>query len=159
MPSSCPCGTNKTYDECCGVFLEKKDLPQTPEQLMRSRYTAYSLANIDYIKNTMKGQSLVNFNAGEAELWAKRVTWLGLDVLKADPTNTNIGFVEFCARFLEHGQVKTIHELSEFYRENGSWFYISGVSKEKPSPKKPAVSRNSPCPCGSGKKFKNCHAK
>jgi len=25
--------------------------------------------------------------------------------------------------------------------------------------KRPAIGRNDPCPCGSGKKFKNCHGR
>ena len=29
----------------------------------------------------------------------------------------------------------------------------------EPEPKKPKVGRNEPCPCGSGKKFKQCHGK
>ncbi|CAM4394028.1 MAG: hypothetical protein LEGION0403_FIIPPAGN_00781 [Legionella sp.] len=156
----CPCGTQKTYEQCCGLYLEKKQLPQTPEQLMRSRYTAYSLANIDYIKNTMKGQMLVGFNSIEAEQWANSVTWLGLEVLSAEPPDSDTGFVEFCARLMDHGQAKVIHELSEFHREDGSWFYVNGVNKEKPAKiKKQQISRNGPCPCGSGKKYKNCHAK
>jgi len=35
------------------------------------------------------------------------------------------------------------------------------LSKEKPKPKRtgPKVGRNDPCPCGSGKKYKNCCGK
>jgi preprotein translocase subunit SecA len=35
------------------------------------------------------------------------------------------------------------------------------VTKEKPKPKRtgPKVGRNDPCPCGSGKKYKNCCGK
>ena len=69
--SLCPCGSQHLYDSCCGLYLDKKQKPQTPEQLMRSRYTAYSVANIDYIKNTMQGNPLIGFNEQEAEKWAK----------------------------------------------------------------------------------------
>lgn len=155
--SSCPCGSAKTYASCCGLYLEKKELPQTPEQLMRSRYTAYSLARTDYIKNTMKGKALIGFDESEAQQWAKQATWLGLEVIRAEPTASNTGFVEFAARFLERNQVKVIHEISEFHREDGFWFYVSGVTQ--PVVNEPQVARNKPCPCGSGKKFKNCHAK
>ncbi|WP_071131135.1 preprotein translocase subunit SecA [Enterococcus timonensis] len=33
------------------------------------------------------------------------------------------------------------------------------VAAQKPVKKMPMVGRNDPCPCGSGKKFKNCHGK
>jgi SEC-C motif domain protein len=157
--SLCPCRSANTYETCCGPYIEKQQQPQTPEQLMRSRYSAYSLGKIDHIKNTMKGGALIGFNAMTAEQWAKQVTWLGLEILQAEPTTTDVGFVEFIARFLEHGQVKTIHEFSEFHREHDFWFYVSGVNKLQPLKiKNPQVARNAPCPCGSGKKFKNCHA-
>ena len=86
--------------------------------------------------------------------------WINLEVIKSSMDSSEIGFVEFIARFSEQNQVKTIHELSEFHKENGCWFYISGVHKQGLDKiSKPKTARNGPCPCGSGKKFKNCHAK
>ncbi|WP_131779537.1 YchJ family protein [Legionella bozemanae] len=158
--SSCPCGSQNTYELCCGLYIDNKQLPETPEQLMRSRYTAYSMGKMDYIKNTMKGKALTGFNEIEAEQWAKSVTWIDLEVMHQSMSGPDKGFVEFTARFSEHDQIKFIHELSEFHKENGRWFYIDGVHKEKLNKiSKPKVARNAPCPCGSGKKFKNCHAK
>ncbi|MCE0724115.1 MULTISPECIES: YchJ family protein [Legionella] len=158
--SSCPCGSQNTYELCCGLYIDNKQLPETPEQLMRSRYTAYSMGKIDYIKNTMKGNALISFNEMEAGQWAKSVTWIDLEVMHTSMSGPDKGFVEFAARFSEHNQIKIIHELSEFHKETGRWFYVDGVHKAKLNKtSKPKVSRNAPCPCGSGKKFKNCHAK
>lgn len=158
--SLCPCGSEKTYETCCGLYIDQQQNPQTPEQLMRSRYTAYSKAKIDYIQKTMKDKALMGFDALAAQEWAQKATWLGLDVIQAEPTTSDIGHVEFAARFLEQGELKTIHEVSEFHKENGVWFYISGQHKKTQAKiKKPQTPRNAPCPCGSGKKFKNCHAK
>ncbi|MBI2785013.1 MAG: YchJ family protein [Legionella longbeachae] len=158
--SLCPCGSQNNYENCCALFVDKKQLPKTPEQLMRSRYTAYSLGKIDYIKNTMKGQALIGFNALEAEKWAKNVKWINLDVIQASMTTPDVGFVEFTARFSENNQIKIIHEVSEFHRENGAWLYVSGKHKHASNKiTKAKTARNAPCPCGSGKKFKNCHAK
>jgi preprotein translocase subunit SecA len=40
-------------------------------------------------------------------------------------------------------------------------FYNSNEEQEKPKPQpirvEKTVGRNGPCPCGSGKKYKNCH--
>ncbi|QMT60627.1 MULTISPECIES: YchJ family protein [unclassified Legionella] len=158
--SLCPCGSQNKYELCCGLYLEKQQHPQTPEQLMRSRYTAYSMGKIDYIKKTMKGKALVGFNELQAEQWAKSVTWVSLEVLNSNIPDPNIGYVEFAARYSEDNTIKIIHELSEFHKENDRWFYVSGVHKQGlEKTKKPKVARNAPCPCGSGKKFKNCHAK
>jgi preprotein translocase subunit SecA len=35
----------------------------------------------------------------------------------------------------------------------------SGPVRQEPIKAAPKVGRNEPCPCGSGKKFKNCHGK
>ena len=51
-----------------------------------------------------------------------------------------------------------LHEKAEFAREDGAWIYTRPV-REGPAPVRitaPKVGRNDPCPCGSGKKFKNC---
>jgi SEC-C motif-containing protein len=157
--SQCPCGTSIAYDLCCGIYIENKQLPQTPAQLMRSRYTAYSLTNIEYIKNTMLGKALLGFNEAEALKWAQSVNWLGLEIIQAEPTSTEVGFVEFIARFMDHEQVKSIHERSEFHKKEHRWFYVDGtLKKANLKPKKLQIARNGPCPCGSGKKYKNCHA-
>lgn len=158
--SFCPCGSQRTYEQCCGVYIDTEQYPQTPEQLMRSRYSAYSLAKIDYITKTMKGAPLVNFNPQEAKVWAQSITWIGLTVMQSFMETPEKGFVEFSATFLDRNRLKVIHELSEFNKENDLWFYVNGTNRElsdKNNNKK--IARNSPCPCGSGKKFKNCHEK
>lgn len=158
--SLCPCGSQTNYNECCGMYIDDNQCPQHPEQLMRSRYTAYSLAKIDYITKTMKGKPLINFNPDEAKAWSERVTWINLNVLQSYLETPEKGFVEFSAVFLEQNKLKTIHELSEFHQEHNIWFYVDGTTRQLENKNRnPTIPRNSPCPCGSGKKFKNCHEK
>ena len=66
----CSCGSNSTYLQCCGQFIDGLSLPITPEALMRSRYTAYTLADIAYIKKTMRGKATIGFDETEAGHWA-----------------------------------------------------------------------------------------
>ncbi len=146
---SCPCSSNQEYPQCCGLFLETSNIPQTPEKLMRSRYSAYTLANVDYIQKTMRGKASMNFDAHKAAGWAISVYWLGLEVIK-----TQANQVEFKASYLEKDSIKTIHEISTFENIDGCWFYTEGEQIREPSIK---ISKNSSCPCGSGRKFKNCH--
>ena len=47
----CPCG-GEDLETCCGRFIHGAEQPQTPEQLMRSRYTAYALAEETYLRAT-----------------------------------------------------------------------------------------------------------
>lgn len=123
--TNCPCGSNKLYLDCCGAFITGNAIPATPEELMRSRYTAYSKANIDYIVKTMKGPAAKDYDKKEAEQWAKTVIWLGLEVLSSRLEDKR-GWVEFIAHYSVAGKKEKIHELSEFHREGGYWYYVDG---------------------------------
>jgi len=156
--NKCPCGSEKSYEQCCGVFISGKALPKTPEQLMRSRYTAYSQANIDYIVATMKGKVAEGYDKKAAKKWAEKVEWLSLTILNTkDGADENSGFVEFIADYRYQDKNQKMHEVSEFRRENEHWLYVDRVqSKNAPLSKSEKIGRNDPCSCGSGKKFKKC---
>lgn len=156
----CPCGSNRIYKDCCGLFIDGKSLPKTAEALMRSRYTAYCIANMDYIKKTMQGKPLVEFQELTAMQWTRSVQWIGLKIIQtnSDSSDQDTGFVEFIATYREQGALANIHEVSQFKRINGNWYYVDGQEVIKPALKQ-KISRNAPCPCGSMKKFKHCHAR
>jgi len=46
---ACPCKSGKSYGECCEPFHKQKEVPQTPPQVVRSRFSALVLKDIDYI--------------------------------------------------------------------------------------------------------------
>ncbi len=126
LMNNCPCNSGQNYSDCCGLFIDNKQLPRTPEQLMRSRYTAYTQANIEYIAKTMKPPASNGFDPDAALAWARQVTWLGLEVIQSRMENDSIGFVEFCAHYKEDNKRCTLHELSEFHLEMDQWYYING---------------------------------
>lgn len=117
---NCPCGSNQSYLNCCGLFIEHKHLPKTAEQLMRSRYCAYALNNIDYIYETMRGTPRQGFSKKQAESNNALIKWQKLDVLHATDST-----VEFIASYInEAGQTGNMHEKSLFKQKNNRWFYI-----------------------------------
>lgn len=154
----CPCGSQKNYSSCCEPFITRKQYPKTPEALMRSRYCAYTMADIDYVKETMAGKALAGFQALEAKRWAKRVTWIKLKVLHSVIESPSLGYVEFEASFVDDAHLKSIHEKSEFLFDKGRWYYVDGIHLPTHE-HKPIISRTAECPCGSLRKFKNCHGK
>jgi len=151
----CACGSKHTYQHCCEPYLTYQKTPDTPEALMRSRYTAYTKGDIGYIEQTMQGRAAIGFSAADSLLWARRVIWLDLHILRVNEDG-NTGQVEFIARFIDDGRVHKMHEVSDFVYEGGQWFYVDGKQTQH-APQK--IARNTTCPCGSGKKFKQCHAK
>ncbi len=122
----CPCGSEKTFTTCCDLYISGKHVANTPEALMRSRYSAYTKANIPYIQKTMRGPASQDYNPDEAFAWAKQSEWLGLKVIKSHQQNSNKGYVEFIAQFKINQQTQQIHEYSEFECIDGIWYYIDG---------------------------------
>lgn len=155
--TECPCGLKKEYDDCCGAFISGASIPKTPEELMRSRYTAFTQAKIDYIGKTMKGSALKDFDKPGTKQWAEQSQWLGLEIIKSS-ANGNTGAVEFIAQYRQGKKLCKIHELSKFSLENGRWYYIDGqiIAEKAQIHTSNRIGRNDKCPCGSGKKYKKC---
>lgn len=95
---------------------------------MRSRYTAYTLANIAYIAHTMTGPAAIGFNPSEAEQWAKSVRWKKLEVLSS-AAHDNKGEVNFRAHFSQKGHPQVLAEHSLFEKINGLWKYTDRKQK------------------------------
>ena len=49
--SDCPCGSGNDFDQCCEPLLEDRRRPQTAEELLRSRYTAFTVHDIRYVRH------------------------------------------------------------------------------------------------------------
>ncbi|MCX7120640.1 MAG: YchJ family metal-binding protein [Gammaproteobacteria bacterium] len=121
---TCPCNDTQSFHNCCQPYLRGEKTAGTPEILMRSRYTAYTLADIAYIQKTMRQKAAKDYDPVSAKKWALSVQWLGLTVIDAPPAIGNIGTVTFTALFSEQGVTRSIHEKSIFEKINNEWFYI-----------------------------------
>jgi SEC-C motif domain protein len=159
----CPCCSEKPFDECCGPILEGVRVAETAEALMRSRYTAYTNGNIEYVKNTTHRTALDEFDEESARKWSKSSTWQGLEIVSTENGghNDTEGVVEFVAHYLQDGKEERHHERSLFKKEGRKWFFMDGeIVGPKPFVREtPKVGRNAPCPCNSGKKYKKCCGK
>ncbi len=125
---NCNCGTNRPYEHCCQPYIKGKENAPTAEALMRSRYTAFTIADIDYLMKTHHASTRPIKDKLEIFNWAKSVKWMGLNVINTQnggPSDTK-GMVEFKALYLENGILQAIHEKSLFRKEKGIWYYVSG---------------------------------
>ena len=123
----CPCGARFTYSECCGRYIDEGILPATPLVLMKSRYTAYTQSNIDYIAQTQCAPANQDFDAVGAKQWAQSVEWVSLKILKATRPKHGRGQVEFVASFRQDGLIAQMQECSLFEEIDGRWFYASAI--------------------------------
>lgn len=122
--SHCPCG-GADYARCCGRFIDDGEIPQTAEQLMRSRYTAYTLHKEAYLKATWHPTTRPVDTIAQDD----GTKWLGLEVRKHVPDGDK-ATVEFVARYKIGGRAHRLHEVSRFVREEGKWFYVDGSFPE-----------------------------
>ncbi len=128
MSEYCPCGNNKTYIDCCEPYITEKSLPQTAEQLMRSRYTAHTKGKVDYILKTHDAVAPSIKERKKMLKWMNSAEWLGLAIVKTEKgqKEDDSGWVEFRAIYLENGAMEAMHEKSFFKRYKGVWMYVSG---------------------------------
>lgn len=121
--SPCPCGSAKHYENCCGRYLNQGGTAATAENLMRSRYSAYTLQREDYLLTTWHPDT----RPTSLELTGQPAQqWIGLTIKRHEQTAANRAIVEFVARYKINGRAYRLHEVSRFVREDGVWLYVDG---------------------------------
>jgi len=124
MKKKCVCGSQKPFAECCEPLLNESQSAATPEQLMRSRYSAYSLGGYgNYLLKTWfapmaKGLSIEELSRSDTE-------WVGLQIVDSGVSG-NSGWVEFKAVYKDKNRPMEIHEKSVFTLQGQRWFYVGG---------------------------------
>ena len=160
---SCVCGVGRTNEECCLPVIRGEKSATTAEQLMRARYAAHVLGEVDFILQSVHPDHLEGVDRGNTELWSRQSKWLGFELLATDRggPDDDTGTVDFVARYKLKGVAVAHRERATFEKKEGRWYFVDG--KDLPAPparnEGPRVGRNDPCPCGSGKKFKKCCGK
>ena len=151
----------RLFSECCGPYLAHEKNPPTAEALMRSRYSAFTKGDIDYLYETLSPDQRSDFNRTATSDWANKSQWRGLEIVETEQglEGDSVGKVTFVAHFNRDDKPLTHKEKSLFRRDpvKGVWFFAEELSlKSAPVVLGPQPGRNDPCPCGSGKKFKKC---
>jgi SEC-C motif-containing protein len=153
----CPCGSKQKYSACCLPILKQEKPAANAEQLMRSRFTAHVARDYAHLHRTVLETSKEPYvedpQAGPTNNWTRLVIHSHEHGPKPD-----FSTVDFTAYFLENDVERAFHEKAEFQKIDGTWLYTKAL-RQGPAPikaTKKEVGRNDPCPCGSGKKYKQC---
>lgn len=118
----CYCNSQKSYKDCCEVYLKGSQKAPIAETLMRSRYSAYVTHQADYLMATTHVSQRSLHSKEDILLWATSNQWQKLEVLKTTPTT-----VEFKAYYLDQNKLPHVHhECSTFVQEDGIWYYVDG---------------------------------
>ncbi len=91
---------------------------------MRSRYSAYVLGLEPYLLATWHSSTRPESIGLADEVQSK---WLGLEVRRHVVQVEDRAIVEFVARYRVAGRGHRLHEVSNFVREDGRWFYVDGA--------------------------------
>jgi len=142
----CPCGSGNIYSDCCEKIILTTAKAASPEQLMRSRYSAYFFKNEDYLLKSWYHST----RPKSLQLNNDTTKWKRLRIIFAK--ENIVHFVAYFSDLNHPGKtLYALNEESEFINENGEWFYLAGKNLSSGE-----ISKNMQCPCASGKKFKRC---
>ena len=119
---NCYCNSNKLFSECCEPYVSGIQKAPTSLALMRSRYTAYCVQNVNYLLATTHVSTRKQHNMDDILEFASKNQWTKLEILNSSET-----IVEFKAHYIDSFQLAQIHyEKSTFKQEEGSWYYVDG---------------------------------
>ncbi len=146
---TCPCGSEKAYAACCGALHRGERPAETALELMKSRYSAFAAGQGRYLVDTLAEEHRADADAAAIAADAAAVEWLGLEIVDSVASGDR-ATVEFKACYRVSGAVAVLHEKSRFERRGGRWYYVDGILYDA------KIGRNDRCPCGSGRKYKQC---
>lgn len=120
--ADCPCGGGR-YADCCAPYLRREVWPPTAEALMRSRYTAFVLADADYLLRTWHPRTRPD------TLELDDLQWTGLEIVDRVDGGPDdmMGIVGFVAHWSANGQRGALTERSAFVRRGGRWVYLAAT--------------------------------
>ena len=117
----CPCGTGQAYDACCGRLHRGTAQAATAEELIRSRYAAYAVGDLDHVFRTWHPRTRPDDLGPDPEL-----IWTRLEIVEvlAGEANDDHGVVEFRASYRTPTGDGVLHERGGFERRRGRWVYV-----------------------------------
>lgn len=123
----CPCGTGQIFARCCQPLLNNDQPAASAVTLMRSRYSAYTLGNKEYLLRTWHSST----RPTAFGLNHHQQNWQRLKIIDtvAGLADDDSGEVEFVAIYKVNGRAERLHERSRFEREGKQWRYLDGTVK------------------------------
>jgi SEC-C motif domain protein len=117
------------YANCCGPLHDGSASAATPEQLMRSRYSAFAVGDADYLLTTWHPST----RPASIEL-DPAIEWRRLQIRNTTGggEDDEQGTVEFIAHCWDANQrlYRRQHEDSRFVRQGDRWLYIEPLSED-----------------------------
>lgn len=125
----CPCGSKLRYSQCCRPFHVEGKEAETAEKLMRSRFSAFALREVEYLWKTLDAEHPERRRAHdevcrELRVACQKYKYVRLhveSVQEASPHET--AQVTFFAEVFESGKNRSFRETSLFRHDGVGWRY------------------------------------
>ena len=124
---SCPCKSQKNYEDCCRPYHTGELRPSDALALMRSRYSAYALGLAEYIIETTHPKHpemhKKNWDWREDILrFSKDTEFVDLEILSFEEKEKQ-AFVTFTASLKQKDKDFSYTEKSLFEKQGELWLY------------------------------------
>ena len=127
----CPCISGKKYKKCCRPYHHGVTIP-SPTELLRARFAAYVLRDVDFIMNTTHPESphveQANRWRASLEAYTMRTVYRNLEIL-AEEGDSITYIVTYWSMGRPVDEIYTT--ISHFKQHEGKWFYFEDSDPAK----------------------------
>src|SRR4051812_12208077 len=114
----CPCGSGRSFGDCCEPIFKQQRPAATAEELMRSRFTAHFLRDHLHLHRTYLVTARQRYVEDKG---AMDLNWTRLVIHAHEPgPKPGLATVDFTAYFQENDAEHAMHEKSEFHQIDGT---------------------------------------
>lgn len=135
----CPCTSGKAYGACCQPLHAGEREPEHAEELLRSRYAAFALGEIEYLWKTLHEdhpdrQKPMDRTFMALRLASSSLKYMGLVVVQTSkPDRDGVERALYLARVFRRGEDVSFLELAEFLHDGKGLRYLAGRTKDAPN--------------------------
>lgn len=129
MTRPCPCGSLLSYEECCGKY-HLGAIPESALKLMKARYSAYAVGNLNFILSTTHPKHVdtkkeLALRRKEIEHFSRTTVFKRLEIVNEEPGEL-VSYVTFSVFLEQEGKPLSFTEKSTFEKVEGKWLYLIG---------------------------------
>jgi SEC-C motif domain protein len=131
----CPCTSGRPYGECCRPLHRGEREPEVAEQLVRARYAAFSLGEVDFLYRTLHPDHPDRVRHRPEEILAtlraasSSFKYMGLVILDQGERE-GLPVVLYLAKIFRRGTDVSFIERAEFRSDGTGLRYFAGRTVE-----------------------------
>lgn len=153
----CPCGSKIPYRDCCQPIHINIRTAKIPEQIIRARFAAMALGDMDFFRESIVRRHRHMLNADDLLTRLYHQVFRSIKITHVERKGFVFSNAIIHSRITKgrRGKLTTHAERTYLKRECRAWrvVEIDVVATDILPPK---GGKNVPCPCGSGRKYKHC---